>query len=142
MGLDMGHRNIGIALSDAEERLAYGHGTLRRAKLAGDLAAIAHLVVQEGVDGIVVGLPRSLDGSLGQQAERVRRFAEALAARVAVPVAYWDERLTTVAAERAMREAGVSARARREHIDEEAAVLILEGFLSHRRHEAGRGKVE
>lgn len=142
MGLDVGQRNIGIALSDAEERLAYGHGALRRTKLSADLGAIARLVEAEAVEAIVVGLPRSLDGTLGQQAERVKRFGEALAARVGVPVIYWDERLSTVAAERAMREAGVSARARREHVDEAAAVLILDGYLAYRRHQAGAGEAE
>ncbi|MHB1131479.1 MAG: Holliday junction resolvase RuvX [Chloroflexota bacterium] len=139
MCLDVGQRRIGVALSDAEERLAYGHGVVHRGNLRTDLDSLAATVETEEVELVVLGLPRSLSGHLGPQAERVQRFGAALAARLAVPIVYWDERLSTVAADRALREAGLSGRARRERVDEQAAILILEGYLAFRRNRASRG---
>lgn len=139
MCLDVGERRIGVALSDADERLAYGHGVIRRGNLNEDLATLERLVAEEEVGTVVVGLPRSLDGSLGRQAERVQSFAARLAARLSVPLVFWDERLSTVAAERALREAGFSGRERRQRVDEQAAVLILDGYLGFRQHQADAG---
>ncbi len=134
MALDVGQRRVGVALSDPEERIAYAHATLRRGNLTSDLAALAQMVEDEGIDLVVVGLPRSLDGTLGPQAERIQRFGAVLAERLAVPVVYWDERLSTVAALRALREAGHSGRAVKGRVDETAAMLILEGYLAYRRN--------
>lgn len=132
MGLDVGQKTIGIALSDPDGRVAYSHRTIARAKLSSDLDEIERLVTAEGIDRIVIGLPLSLSGRVGPQAERVQRFAAILARRVPVPVEFWDERLTTVAAERAMRDAGASARSRKVNIDAVAAALILQGYLDYR----------
>jgi putative holliday junction resolvase len=134
MSLDVGQRRIGVALSDPEERFAFAHATLHRDKLASDLAAVARMVEDEGVGLVVVGLPRSLDGTLGRQAERTQHFGAALAERLAVPVVYWDERLSTVEAQRVLREAGHFGRAARARVDETAAMLILEGYMAFRRN--------
>lgn len=134
MGLDVGQKNIGVALSDPDGRLAYSRGTIKRGKLARDLDEIARIVEEEGVERVVVGLPRSLSGALGPQAERVQRFGRALERRLSVPIVYWDERLTTVAAQRGLREAGVPSRRAREVVDAVAATLILQGYLDYLRN--------
>jgi len=144
MGLDVGQRRIGVALSDPSGRLAYSRGTLRRSKLPKDLDELAAIASEEGVSLVVVGLPRNLDGTLGPQAERVQRFGALLAERLSLPVVYWDERLTTVAAQRELREAGVPARARRESVDAVAAAMILQGYLDYLANQElrSRGEVE
>ncbi|MHB1415200.1 MAG: Holliday junction resolvase RuvX [Chloroflexota bacterium] len=134
MALDVGQRRIGIALSDPDGSLAYARGVIKRGKLNRDLDEIAAVVEEEEVAVVVVGLPRSLDGTLGPQAERVQRFADLLRQRLSVPVEFWDERLSTVAANRALEEAGVPARERRDRIDAAAAALILQTYLDYRRH--------
>ena len=134
MALDVGQRRIGIALSDPDGSLAYARGVIKRGKLNHDLDEIAAVVEEEEVEVVVVGLPRSLDGTLGPQAERVQRFADPLRQRLSVPVEFWDERLSTVAANRALEEAGVPARERRERIDAAAAALILQAYLDYRRY--------
>ncbi len=133
LGLDVGQKNIGVALSDPEGKLAYSRGTIRRTKLGRDLEEIARIVAEEEVELVVIGLPRSLSGALGAQAESVQRFGDALKRRLDVPVTYWDERLTTVAAQREMREAGVPPRVRRQTIDAVAAALILQNYLDYLR---------
>ncbi|MHB1005965.1 MAG: Holliday junction resolvase RuvX [Chloroflexota bacterium] len=142
LALDVGQKNIGVALSDPGGTFAYAHTTIRRTKLNGDLAAIAHMVTEEMIEVVVVGLPRSLSGTLGPQAERVQRFANILAQRLTVPIDFWDERLTTVAAERELRAGGASAQVRREAIDAVAAALILQGYLDYKRNQAERAKSE
>lgn len=122
--------------------MAYSRGTIARTKIARDLEEIERLVVAEGIEVVVVGLPRTMSGEIGQQAEKVQRFADVLAQRLSVPIEYWDERLTTVAAQRAMREAGASAAARRRSVDAVAAMLILQGYLDHARNLERRGSGE
>jgi putative Holliday junction resolvase len=94
--------------------------------------AVAALVRERAAGGVVVGLPRRLDGSVGPQAEKVLAFVESLRASVRVPIEMWDERLTTVEAERILREQGVKARERKASVDRIAAVLILQGYLDAR----------
>ncbi len=142
LGLDVGQKNIGVALSDPDGRLAYSRGTIRRTKLGRDLEEIARIVAEEGVELVVIGLPRSLSGALGPQAASVQRFGEALQKRLDVPVTYWDERLTTVAAQREMREAGVPSRVRRQTIDAVAASLILQNYLDYLRRKQQREEGE
>jgi len=133
LSLDVGERRIGVAICDPQERLALPLTLLERRNEEATLAAIADLVVSRGAEAIVVGLPLSLDGSQGPQAQRVMAFVEALAQRVAVPVATWDERLSTVEAERLLREAGHRRRALKGRRDAAAAAIILQSYLDRRR---------
>lgn len=129
MGLDVGTKTIGVALSDPLGWTAQGLTTIRRRSLAADLAALKELVRRYGVEELVVGLPRNMNGSLGSQAEAVRAFARHLQAEVGLPVHFIDERLTTVAAGRVLLEADLSRRRRRQVIDQVAATYILQGYL-------------
>lgn len=133
LGLDVGDRTIGVALSDESATLASGLPTIRRTGIKKDVKELAELARGREVGGVVVGLPRSLDGSEGPQARKVLAFVEALKAAVKVPVVTWDERLTTVAAEQALIEGGVSRRRRKDLVDKVAAVLILQTYLDYRK---------
>jgi putative holliday junction resolvase len=114
---------------------------LRRSKFAADAAALAALAGERRIAGAVVGLPRNMDGGEGPRAQSARAFARNLAGALALPVALWDERLSTVAAERALLEADASRRRRAAVIDQVAAGLILQGFLDRLRH-LGRAAAE
>ncbi len=141
LGLDVGDRRIGLALSDETATLATGLETLERVGPKKDPNAVVALAQRHEAAEIVVGLPRSLDGSLGPQALKVLEFAESLRARTRLPVHTWDERFTTRLAEQTLLEADVSRRRRRELVDQVAAVLILQSFLDARKlaaAEAGR----
>jgi putative Holliday junction resolvase len=129
IGIDVGTKTLGLALSDATRNIASALVTLRRSRLADDLKRLLELAAQHGVGGFVVGLPLNLDGSEGPRAQATRAFARNLARATELPVAYWDERLTTVAAERALLEADLSRRRRAQVIDKVAAALILQGAL-------------
>ena len=129
LGLDVGDARIGVALSDETGVLASGLPTLARVGPRKDVKAIAALVREREARGIVVGLPLRLDGSLGPQAEKVLAFVETLRGSVRVPIATWDERLTTVEADRVLREAGANIRERKAKVDRVAAILILQGYL-------------
>ena len=142
LGLDVGKKRIGLALSDPLGTFAYAKGTLNRTSLGKDLAQIAVLVAEEAVDLVVLGLPRSMNGTLGPQAETVQKFGAALAARVTIPIEYWDERLSTVAAGRALRALGLSGQRIRQEVDSAAATLILQAYLDHGRNLRGRADAE
>lgn len=129
MGIDYGTARIGIALSDELQMLAHPTETLALAKLADPLGRIAALVSEKDVELIVVGLPRHMNGTIGASAEQTREFAEKLKAKVACAVRTWDERLSTVAAQRALREAGKSVRQTRGYIDQVAAQMLLQSYL-------------
>jgi putative Holliday junction resolvase len=129
LGLDLGTKTIGIAVSDPGRAIASPLTVLRRTRFGADAAALARIAAERGVGGIVLGLPRNMDGSEGPRAQSARAFARNLAAALSLPVALWDERLTTVAAERALLEADTSRRRRAAVIDQVAAGLILQGFL-------------
>ena len=128
LGLDLGDARIGVAISDDERRLAVPLGTVRTGAPA-DLRAIAQLVREHGITVVVVGLPLSMSGAAGARAAHAERFADALRAVLDVPVALQDERLSTVEAERALREAGVSGPGRRTVVDRTAATVILQAWL-------------
>jgi putative Holliday junction resolvase len=142
LGLDVGDARIGVALSDETGTLASGLPTLRRAGPRKDVKAVAALVRERGVGVVVVGVPWRLDGTAGPQAEKVMGFVESLRRAVHVPVESWDERLTTVAADELLAEAGVRRRDRKERIDRAAAVLILQGYLDSRRSGTASSGVE
>jgi putative Holliday junction resolvase len=130
MGLDLGTKTIGIAVSDELGITAQAITTLARRGPRKDLEALQALVADYHVDRFVLGLPLNMDGSEGPRAQFTRQFGQALADATGLPVIYQDERLTTVAAERSLREAAVSSKKRREVIDQVAASLILQGWLA------------
>lgn len=138
MCLDIGERRIGVAFSDPDEMIAQPHSTLR-VPASGEfpMDEIRRLVEERGVEGIVVGLPRRLDGSEGTAAAAVRDRAAPLES-LGLPLVWWDERLSSVEAERLLLEAGVRRRRRREVTDRVAAAVILQGFLEHRDREEAR----
>ena len=131
LGLDVGDKRIGIALSDETATLASGLPTLARVGPRKDPRAIANLVREHEVGEVVVGLPRTLAGEVGPQAEKVMEFVEALRPLVRVPIVSWDERFTSVVAEQALIEAGTSRRDRRASIDKVSAILILQTYLDY-----------
>jgi putative Holliday junction resolvase len=132
LGLDLGAARIGVAVSDAERRVAVPHGTIRAGQPPGELQAVAALVVELGATAVVVGHPRSMSGASGAQAQQAEAFAAALRAVLEVPVELQDERLSTAQAERSLRAAGVSGRRRRAVVDESAAAVILGAWLDAR----------
>lgn len=129
MGLDHGTKTIGVAVSDGLRMTATALTTIKRRKFAQDADALAEIVRTRAVAGVVVGLPLNMDGSEGPRAQSARAFARNLSERLALPVALWDERLSTVAAERTLLEADASRKRRREVIDSLAAQHILQGVL-------------
>lgn len=129
IGLDPGTKTIGVALSDATRLVANPLETIRRTKFKEDAARLAQLVGDYAVKGIIVGLPLNMDGSAGARAQSVRAFVRNLSAHFDLPISYWDERLSSVAAERVLLEADTSRRRRAEVIDKMAASIILQGAL-------------
>jgi putative Holliday junction resolvase len=129
LGLDLGDVRIGVAISDPERRLAVPLGTVHVGRPPGELKAIAALVAEHDVTLVVLGHPRSLDGTSGPRAALAEGFAEALRAILTVPVALQDERLTTVEADRRLRDAGVKGRDRRAVVDATAAQILLQAWL-------------
>jgi putative Holliday junction resolvase len=132
LGLDLGDVRIGVAISDDDRRMAVPLGTIHTGAPA-DLKAIAKLVDEHAATTVVVGLPLSMTGERGPSAVKAGSFADALRAFLNVPVELHDERLSTVEAERALREAGVGGRARRKVVDRSAATVILQAWLDARR---------
>jgi putative Holliday junction resolvase len=131
--LDVGDARIGVAVSDELGITAQGIGVVQRVGGKRDLEALAQVLGPYAPERVVVGLPLNMNGTEGPQAARVRAFADKVGAHLGLPVEFWDERLTTVAAERVLLEADLSRRRRRELVDRVAATLILEGFLARRR---------
>lgn len=131
-GLDVGTKTIGVAISDALGFTAQPVTTIRRSNLRADLTELRRLAEHHGVEHAVVGLPLNMDGSEGPSAADARRIGDAVARTLGIPVEYWDERLTTVAANRVMIEADVSRARRRAVVDQIAACLILQGWLDAR----------
>jgi putative Holliday junction resolvase len=129
LGLDIGDRRIGVALSDPDGILASPLTVIERTDDSQALAAIGEIINKQRVGQVVVGLPRSLDGSLGQQAEKVGDFAQKLAEQVEVLVDYRDERLTTVMAQRLKRASGGKKTKGKARYDAQAAALILQSYL-------------
>ena len=129
LGLDLGDARICVAISYPERRVAVPHGTIRVGQPPGELKAVAALVHDLGVSVIVVGHPRSMSGASGPRAQQAESFADALRSIVSVPIELQDERLSTVEAERALRDAGVTGKRRRDVVDESAATVILAAWL-------------
>ncbi len=129
MGLDVGDKTIGVAVSDLMGLTAQGIKTIRREGIKKDLQEIENIIKEKDVEKIVLGLPKNMNGSLGPQGEKVIKFSEKLKEKIAIGIDFWDERLTTVAAERSLIEGDVSRKKRKKVIDMLAAVLILQGYL-------------
>jgi putative Holliday junction resolvase len=129
LGLDLGDARIGVAISDPDRRLAVPVGTIHVGQPPGELKAVAALVAEHEATLLVIGLPRSMSGEEGSRAALAREFGAALDAIVRVPIEFQDERLSTVEAERALREAGVTGRDRRRVVDRSAATVILQAWL-------------
>lgn len=135
MGLDFGSKTVGVAISDPLLITAQGIEIIRRKeenKLRQTLARIEALIEEYGVDRIVLGLPKNMNDTLGERAQLSLEFKEKLERRTGLPVVMWDERLTTVAADKAMMEAGIRRENRKDYVDKIAACLILQGYLDSR----------
>ncbi len=132
MALDVGDKRIGIALSDASGLIASPKDTLYRKGLDRDIDQIVSMANSEEADEILVGMPISMDGTEGPQARKVAKFIQVLSERVEIPVVPWDERLTTVAANRVLIEGNVSRKRRRHLVDKVAAAYILQSYLDYR----------
>lgn len=133
LGLDVGDRRLGIAISDETGTIASPSGVYERRSFSQDLAHLADLIHELGVERIVVGLPLNMDGTEGEQAAKVRAFAQALADGIGLPVELLDERLTTVEAERVIAYSGIAKQKKRQLKDALAAVLLLQAWLDRRR---------
>lgn len=136
MGLDFGSKTVGVAVSDALLLTAQGVEIIRRNeenKLRRTLARIEELIVEYEVEELVLGLPKHMNGTEGVRVELTREFKEKLERRTGLPVTLWDERLTTVSADRTMIEAGIRRENRKDYVDMLAAVFILQGYLDSRK---------
>lgn len=143
MGLDFGSKTVGVAVSDSLLITAQGVEIIGRKeenKLRRTLARIEELIEEYQVEEIVLGLPKNMNNTEGQRVALTREFAEKLERRTGLPVIFWDERLTTVAADRAMIEAGIRREKRKSYVDKIAASLILQGYLDSRRETDGAGR--
>jgi putative Holliday junction resolvase len=133
LGLDLGTKRIGVAVADSGGRVATAYGTVERTRdRARDHRRIAELAAEVEADQLVVGLPLSLDGSVGPAADAALREADELAAATGLPVATWDERFTTVTAHQDLAAQGLDAKRRRQIVDQVAAAVMLQAWLDHR----------
>ena len=129
LGIDLGEARIGLAISDELGMLAHPLETIRVKDVRDPQARIAEIVERDKIGMIILGLPRNMDGTYGPAAEKTRAFAEKLRGRVSCEVRFWDERLTSVAAQRSLHESGRNVKQSRPVIDQVAAQLILQGWL-------------
>lgn len=135
MGLDFGSKTVGVAISDPLFITAQGIEIIRRKeenKLRKTLARIEELIIQYEVGEIVLGFPKNMNDTIGERAQLSLEFKDKLERRTGLPVTMWDERLTTVAADKAMIEAGIRRENRKEYVDKIAAIFILQGYLDYR----------
>jgi len=129
MALDVGDKTIGVAISDALLLTAQPRPTLRRKNIRADIEALRLLAQENEVDRVVVGQPLHMSGHKSPQSEKIALFAEQLHTVLDVPIVFWDERLTSFAAEQHLEELGLSWRKRRQHVDKIAAMIILQNYL-------------
>lgn len=129
LGLDLGEKTIGVAVCDPDRRIAAPVETIRRVKFTPDAMRLAELASERGVVGLVIGLPLNMDGTEGASAQRARAFARNLPKILDLPVAFWDERLSTAAMERELIAIDTKRKRRAEKIDESAAAFILQGAI-------------
>lgn len=129
LGLDLGEKTIGLAVSDPSLMLASPLETIKRAKFTADAARLAEIIAEREVGGLVIGLPVNMDGSEGPRCQSTRQFAKNLLDRMDIAIAFWDERLSTAAVTRTLLEADMSRKRRAEVVDKMAAAYILQGLL-------------
>ena len=141
MGLDLGTKTIGVAVSDRLWTVATPLETIKRKKFGIDAAALADIAKGRDIAGIVLGLPLNMDGSEGPRAQSTRAFARNLAQKTDIPIAFWDERLSTAAVTRTLLEADSSRAKRAEVVDKMAAAYILQGALDRLRHLSDSGEL-
>jgi putative pre-16S rRNA nuclease len=134
LGLDLGEKTIGLALSDRALTVATPFKTLKRGKFAADAARLDNIISEQGVGGLVVGLPLNMDGSDGPSAQSARAFGRNWAGHSPIPLVFWDERLSTLAVTRTLLDADASRKRRAELVDKMAAAYILQGTLDRLRH--------
>ena len=134
LGLDLGEKTIGVALSDRLLTVATPMETLKRGKFSADAARLDIIISEQGVGGLVVGLPLNMDGSDGPSAQSARAFGRNWVARSPIPLAFWDERLSTMAVTRTLLDADTSRKRRGEVVDKMAAAYILQGALERLRN--------
>tara|TARA_X000000368_G_scaffold371091_1_gene320686 strand:- start:820 stop:1293 length:474 start_codon:yes stop_codon:yes gene_type:complete len=134
MGLDLGSKTIGIAISDGLRSVASPLKTIKRTKFSEDVEILFHLISEREISGIILGLPKNMDGSEGPRCQSTRAFARNIIRFKDFPIAFWDERLSTVAAEKALLEADINRKRRSEVIDHVAASYILQGALDRMSH--------
>ena len=134
VGLDLGDKTIGVAISDSLWSVATPLETIRRKKFGVDAAALLEIISKRNVGGILLGLPRNMDGAEGPRCQSTRAFARNLERLTDLPIGFWDERLSTVAAEKALLEADTTRKRRAEVIDHVAASYILQGVLDRFRY--------
>ena len=134
MSLDVGTRTIGVAASDLMGMIANGVETIRRTSEERDLQRIGELIAEYEVDTMVVGYPKNMNNTVGERGEKTQEFKAALERRTGLEVILWDERLTTVAAERVLIESGVRRENRKKSVDQIAAAMILQGYLDSLQH--------
>ena len=139
LGLDLGTKTIGIATSDRSRTIAGSRKTMTKGKFGRDADALADLIATDELIGVIIGDPVNMDGSIGPRAQSSRAFARNLATKLGLPVALWDERLSTAEAERTLISAGMSRARRAEVIDSTAAAIILQGALDRMKEFAGDG---
>lgn len=141
MGLDIGQKRIGVAISDPLEITAQGVTVHQRTTLDKDLDFFCNLINERQIEGIVIGLPVNMNGTEGPMAGKVRLFGEQLATRSGVATVYWDERLSTASAQRLLIEADVSRSRRKETVDQMAAAIILQNYLDSIRGKGNNQKI-
>ena len=129
MGLDLGEKTIGVAVSDTRRSVATGIKTIKRTKFHQDLKILMQVIEDRDIKGVILGLPKNMNGTEGPRCQSTRAFAKNMSVTVLLPITFWDERLSTVAAERSLIEANASRRRRAEVIDYVAASFILQGVL-------------
>ncbi len=129
MALDYGDKRIGVALSDALKMTAQGKEVIQHTNIKADLKRLDEIIKEDEVEKIVVGLPRNMNGTYGPRAEKTLKVVEKLKDKLSIPVETWDERLSTMAAERVLLEADTSRNKRKKVIDMMAATIILQGYL-------------
>ncbi len=138
MGLDVGSRTIGVAISDELGITAQGLKTIKRTSFERDMEELLQIIQRYGVEKLVVGLPRNMDGTIGRQAEIIFRWIRSLKKKMTLPIVASDERLSTVGASRVLFEADLSRKKRKGVIDKLAAVLILQGYLDQSRNRSDK----
>ena len=133
MALDVGDKKIGVAISDALLLTAQSRPTLRRTTVTKDIEALRRLAEENEVHEIVVGQPLHMSGAESPQSQKVAKFAETVREALGIPISFWDERLTSFAAEQHLEELGLDWRQRRQQVDKIAAMIILQNYLDSRR---------